>query len=432
MGGLKTDRLRHYYCGVWIAASCLGMIWSLFPIGLDRPSYITLISLGGQFLFIGVFFLLLPFLCWTRAGKTVEQLLTISFPHFGPAFYRLSLFLLGPFGFAPLIVYTTVNLICTLLGISGILPTAIINILLLIIGWLFVRPCFFKREKKLFYPILAAASLILLFLFSIFFPIKYKTAHVEMSSCFPLTALDCHIGLPIMMAPVLLKLGYKDESQRIKRIKESKCFIPVSIGILIVAITSLTWFVFGASQDGNTGLSMAAIAVQHSCGIYRFLTGLSIGVVTILLLTNSLTAFFHNLLPENTQSSFSGFRITLTFIVIFILTLPPMGAIYLKISSSLLAGIYPVLAVTVIFYALFPNPFEPRKQYSLRLALCSAYICGIIVAAYQITIRFGISAPLFQGIYESLVMSQYHMTWLPISTLFFIVGDTHYRGKKGK
>lgn len=49
---------------------------------------------------------------------------------------------------------------------------------------------------------------------------------------------------------------------------------------------------------------------------------------------------------------------------------------------------------------------------------------------YFLTQNYGIEAVLLQGIYESMILAKGHLTWLVVSVLLFVIGDTQYRGKK--
>lgn len=409
------------------ALCLLSLVWLLFPVGLDSAWYMDLVPRGVQLLLVGFFLPMLALLCRIRTGEPAAELLTRSSPRMGAALYKTAAFFLGPLGLMPLTAFLTGQLWCALLGLEGIWP-AITGAALPLLAVGILTVVFRRRSFRRALPFLAGIAFLLLAAGALAALAGDRLPSPDAADPVFLSAdLDCHVGYMLFLAPAIL--GPLSDAKDCKNPLKSRLFRPALLGFLCAAAAAALWFLLAARSSGCRGMTPAALSVgaASSRGV-KLLTGLGLLSASTAILAGGLTISLQN--PTQENGSVSLPRTAAALAAAFILSLPPVAAIWSKVSSAILLGFYPILAVTAIFYALVPGCFQPRKQCSLRPAFRAALIFGVVMAVYRLTVSFNLDLFLFQGLYESLLMAKNHMTWLPLAALFFVYGDMRYRQKQ--
>lgn len=391
----------------------------------------TLVPLGVRLLLIGILLPLLALLGRYRTGRTAEELLVRTAPRLGPVLHKASALLLGPLGLMPLTAFLASRLWSSLLGVEGVWPVLLGSVLpLLAAGALAaVLP---RNAGRRAAGVLAGVALLLLAAGALAALSGGSFPASPAVDPFPLEALDCHVGFMFLLAPAalpVLRAGGREETG--KDALKSRPFRPALLGAAWAVATAVLWFLLAARCGGVQGLTAAGLAAAVSrSSLGRSLAGLGLFLTSAAVLTGGLAVWPGVTRPESRAGKRPAFLLAGALAGAFLLSLPPVAAVWLKLACSLLLGLYPALAVTVIFYALVPGCFQPRKQYSLRLAFRAVSVWGLVMAAYRATVAFGLELFLFHGLYENLFMARNHMTWLLLAVLFFIYGDMRYRKRE--
>ena len=249
------------------------------------------------------------------------------------------------------------------------------------------------------------------------------------------TYLESNIAVLLALAPTLLQ-NTGEPGER-KPFWKDSALVPFAAGILLSAAGIAAVAVAAYRCPNGAGCTLSEILVAgigNPAG--RVLAAIFAAILGIALMAMGFTSGRRWLAAASLESSDgaasadAAWKKWLPPVLAVLLAMPVIGDVWLKAAEALLAAAYPIAAVPMIFYAVVPKPDEERKQFSLKFAFTGALVYSIIMLVYFLTQNYGIEAVLLQGIYESMILAKGHLTWLVVSVLLFVIGDTQYRGKK--
>ena len=249
------------------------------------------------------------------------------------------------------------------------------------------------------------------------------------------TYLESNIAVLLTLAPTLLQ-NTGEPGER-KPFWKDSALVPFAAGILLSAAGIAAVAVAAYRCPNGAGCTLSEILVAgigNPAG--RVLAAIFAAILGIALMAIGFTSGRRWLAAASLESSDgaasadAAWKKWLPPVLAVLLAMPVIGDVWLKAAEALLAAAYPIAAVPMIFYAVVPKPDEERKQFSLKFAFTGALVYSVIMLVYFLTQNYGIEAVLLQGIYESMILAKGHLTWLVVSVLLFVIGDTQYRGKK--
>lgn len=249
------------------------------------------------------------------------------------------------------------------------------------------------------------------------------------------TYLESNIAVLLALAPTLLQ-NTGEPGER-KPFWKDSALVPFAAGILLSAVGIAAVAVAAYRCPNGAGCTLSEILVAgigNPAG--RAMAAIFAAILGIALMAMGFTSGRRWLAgasresSDGTASADVAWKKWLPPVLAVLLAMPVIGDVWLKAAEALLAAAYPIAAVPMIFYAVVPKPDEERKQFSLKFAFTGAFVYSVIMLVYFLTQNYGIEAVLLQGIYESMILAKGHLTWLVVSVLLFVIGDTQYRGKK--
>ncbi len=417
--------------GAFFGALFFGMVSFTFPlIPLEGADHMTLVPLAGRFAFSGLLIPLCAVLCVLRCRRGPVSLFKDLAPRLSRPLAWGGVALLGPLALMPVLTRSAAHLTAVLAGrpASAAVQTAISCMLLLAASILASGPGSGLRA-----PRYTAVALIALF--------ASAAALCSLFSAAPESALpqagggwehlENYVVLPLSVA-FLLHTEESPGPPDVRPYRHPLFGSACAGGILAAAMMAAALLCLRHTQIVPGSSLAETLACCMTGGLARVSALAAVLFLSATLLAMCLRACSRQLMAltgqeERAGNTFFPYALALPALI---LALPGIGGVYQKIASSMLVASYPVFAVAVLFYALIPQPDTPRKRTSARYALIGTSLFSVVMFVYQIAIRFDCGHPLFTGLYESMLLSRAHLTWLPLAAVCFVLGDTNHRKKE--
>ena len=97
--------------------------------------------------------------------------------------------------------------------------------------------------------------------------------------------------------------------------------------------------------------------------------------------------------------------------------------------GPLLTACYPAAIVVVLYYVLCPRLENPRLLLGAKFAMIAAALVGLVDVLYQYNDLLKIHNAQFIRFYSWLPLSDFQLTWIPVSAALFLLGALLYRPK---
>lgn len=425
----RAASLRHTLI---VALFSIGTLFFFFPIAdAGTGGYMTAVPMFCRLVLAAAVF---PFLAG-RAGQHMAQ--TGAWLVFlgGSKLERPGAVILGsvagPICFVPLVASLSANQLLAAAGQPGSPVLRVVLVVLLVAAAYAVAECRELSRAALAGMLAAVAAGIAAFVVLL----GSGAAAAPEAAPTGKTYLESNIAVLLALAPTLLQ-NTGEPGER-KPFWKDSALVPFAAGILLSAAGIAAVAVAAYRCPNGAGCTLSEILVAgigNPAG--RVLAAIFAAILGIALMAMGFTSGRRWLAAASLESSDgaasadAAWKKWLPPVLAVLLAMPVIGDVWLKAAEALLAAAYPIAAVPMIFYAVVPKPDEERKQFSLKFAFTGALVYSIIMLVYFLTQNYGIEAVLLQGIYESMILAKGHLTWLVVSVLLFVIGDTQYRGKK--
>ena len=425
----RAASLRHTLI---VALFSIGTLFFFFPIAdAGTGGYMTAVPMFCRLVLAAAVF---PFLAG-RAGQHMAQTGAWLYSSGGSKLERPGAVLLGsvagPICFVPLVASLSANQLLAAVGQPGSPVLRVVLVVLLVAAAYAVAECRELSRAALVGMLAAVAAGIAAFVVLL----GSGAAAAPEAAPTGKTYLESNIAVLLALAPTLLQ-NTGEPGER-KPFWKDSALVPFAAGILLSAAGIAAVAVAAYRCPNGAGCTLSEILVAgigNPAG--RVLAAIFAAILGIALMAMGFTSGRRWLAAASLESSDgaasadAAWKKWLPPVLAVLLAMPVIGDVWLKAAEALLAAAYPIAAVPMIFYAVVPKPDEERKQFSLKFAFTGALVYSIIMLVYFLTQNYGIEAVLLQGIYESMILAKGHLTWLVVSVLLFVIGDTQYRGKK--
>ena len=425
----RAASLRHTLI---VALFSIGTLFFFFPIAdAGTGGYMTAVPMFCRLVLAAAVF---PFLAG-RAGQHMAQTGAWLYSSGGSKLERPGAVILGsvagPICFVPLVASLSANQLLAAAGQPGSPVLRVVLVVLLVAAAYAVAECRELSRAALAGMLAAVAAGIAAFVVLL----GSGAAAAPEAAPTGKTYLESNIAVLLALAPTLLQ-NTGEPGER-KPFWKDSALVPFAAGILLSAAGIAAVAVAAYRCPNGAGCTFSEILVAgigNPAG--RVLAAIFAAILGIALMAMGFTSGRRWLAAASLESSDgaasadAAWKKWLPPVLAVLLAMPVIGDVWLKAAEALLAAAYPIAAVPMIFYAVVPKPDEERKQFSLKFAFTGALVYSVIMLVYFLTQNYGIEAVLLQGIYESMILAKGHLTWLVVSVLLFVIGDTQYRGKK--
>lgn len=425
----RATSLRHTLI---VALFSIGTLFFFFPIAdAGTGGYMTAVPMFCRLVLAAAVF---PFLAG-RAGQHMAQTGAWLYSSGGSKLERPGAVILGsiagPICFVPLVASLSANQLLAAVGQPGSPVFRVVLVVLLVAAAYTVAECRELSRAALAGMLAAVAAGIAAFVVLL----GSGAAAAPEAAPTGKTYLESNIAVLLALAPTLLQ-NTGEPGER-KPFWKDSALVPFAAGILLSAAGIAAVAVAAYRCPNGAGCTLSEILVAgigNPAG--RVLAAIFAAILGIALMAMGFTSGRRWLAAASLESSDgaasadAAWKKWLPPVLAVLLAMPVIGDVWLKAAEALLAAAYPIAAVPMIFYAVVPKPDEERKQFSLKFAFTGALVYSVIMLVYFLTQNYGIEAVLLQGIYESMILAKGHLTWLVVSVLLFVIGDTQYRGKK--
>lgn len=425
----RAASLRHTLI---VALFSIGTLFFFFPIAdAGTGGYMTAVPMFCRLILAAAVF---PFLAG-RAGQHMAQTGAWLYSSGDSKLERPGAVILGsvagPICFVPLVASLSANQLLAAVGQPG---SPVLRVVLVV---LLVAAAYAVAERRELSRAALAGMLAAVAAGIAAFVVLLGSGAAAAPEAAPTgkTYLESNIAVLLALAPTLLQ-NTGEPGER-KPFWKDSALVPFAAGILLsaVGIAAVAVAAYRCLNGAGCTLSEILVAgVGNPAG--RVLAAIFAAILGIALMAMGFTSGRRWLAAASLESSDgaasadAAWKKWLPPVLAVLLAMPVIGDVWLKAAEALLAAAYPIAAVPMIFYAVVPKPDEERKQFSLKFAFTGALVYSIIMLVYFLTQNYGIEAVLLQGIYESMILAKGHLTWLVVSVLLFVIGDTQYRGKK--
>lgn len=425
----RAASLRHTLI---VALFSIGTLFFFFPIAdAGTGGYMAAVPMFCRLVLAAAVF---PFLAG-RAGQHMAQTGAWLYSSGGSKLERPGAVILGsvagPICFVPLVASLSANQLLAAAGQPGSPVLRVVLVVLLVAAAYAVAECRELSRAALAGMLAAVAAGIAAFVVLL----GSGAAAAPEAAPTGKTYLESNIAVLLALAPTLLQ-NTGEPGER-KPFWKDSALVPFAAGILLSAAGIAAVAVAAYRCPNGAGCTLSEILVAgigNPAG--RVLAAIFAAILGIALMAMGFTSGRRWLAAASLESSDgaasadAAWKKWLPPVLAVLLAMPVIGDVWLKAAEALLAAAYPIAAVPMIFYAVVPKPDEERKQFSLKFAFTGALVYSVIMLVYFLTQNYGIEAVLLQGIYESMILAKGHLTWLVVSVLLFVIGDTQYRGKK--
>lgn len=425
----RAASLRHTLI---VALFSIGTLFFFFPIAdAGTGGYMTAVPMFCRLVLAAAVF---PFLAG-RAGQHIAQTGAWLYSSGDSKLERPGAVILGsvagPICFIPLVASLSANQLLAAVGQPGSLVLRVVLVVLL------VAAAYAVAERRELSRVALAGMLAAVAAGIAAFVVLLGSGAAAAPEAAPTgkTYLESNIAVLLALAPTLLQ-NTGEPGER-KPFWKDSALVPFAAGILLSAAGIAAVAVAAYRCPNGAGCTLSEILVAgigNPAG--RVLAAIFAAILGIALMAMGFTSGRRWLAAASLESSDgaasadAAWKKWLPPVLAVLLAMPVIGDVWLKAAEALLAAAYPIAAVPMIFYAVVPKPDEERKQFSLKFAFTGALVYSVIMLVYFLTQNYGIEAVLLQGIYESMILAKGHLTWLVVSVLLFVIGDTQYRGKK--
>ena len=412
-------------------ASCM-----LYPVQWGKDSGTSVFL---AYIAIVMTALLLPLLAYIALARGKGNFAAITqriSPKFGSVFCTITVLVLGPLYVVPRMSAAAWDAIVALTGLegSGILPILLFNVLFYALAYWFLSDRSDTMDKigKILFPVLIGI-VVLVIAKGLITPIS--------ASWQPKTYAESPIAYGLLQGyqtgdlPAALLFGLiiiqGIQKAGVPESRVNKNLIRIGfVGMGMLAITHLGHMVVGASTAGTVSGELSVLygnvvmKLWGKPGAILFNIALILAALTTAVgLCGAAGEFF----TEASKNRLSYKKSSLIMVAISALVSSVGLSNIVKFIGPLLDACYPAAIVVVLYYVVCPNSL--RLRMGARLAMIAAAVVGFVDVLNTYNGLLGINNVQFAKFYTWLPLSAYHLTWIPVSVVCFLLGTLLYRKK---
>lgn len=414
-------------------ASCM-----LYPVNWGKDSGTSVFL---AYIAIVMTALLLPLLAYVALARGKGNFAAITqriSPRFGSVFCTVTVLVLGPLYVVPRMSAAAWDAIVALTGlqISGFLPILLFNCLFYALAYWFLSDRSDTMDKigKILFPVLIAI-VVLVIAKGLITPISTQwqpKTYTESPIAYGLLQGYQTGDLPAaLLFGLIIIQGIQKAGVSENRVNRNLIRIGL-VGMGMLAVTHLGHMVVGASTGGTIDETLSVLYGQVVMQLWGKPGAIFFNIALVLAaLTTAvgLCGAAGEYFTEATKDRVSYKKTSLIMVAISALVSSVGLDNIVTFIGPLLDACYPAAIVVVLFYVICPNPNSLRLRKGAQVAMIAAAVVGFIDVLYTYNTLLKINNAQFIRIYEALPLSNFRLTWIPVSVVCFLLGSLVYRPK---
>ena len=414
-------------------ASCM-----LYPVNWGKDSGTSVFL---AYIAIVMTALLLPLLAYVALARGKGNFAAITqriSPKFGSVFCTVTVLVLGPLYVVPRMSAAAWDAIVALTGlqVSGFLPIFLFNCLFYALAYWFLSDRSDTMDKigKILFPVLIAI-VVLVIAKGLITPISthwQPKTYAESPIAYGLLQGYQTGDLPAaLLFGLIIIQGIQKAGVAENRVNRNLIRIGL-VGMGMLAVTHLGHMIVGASTGGTIEQTLSVLYGQVVMQLWGKPGAIFFNIALVLAaLTTAvgLCGAAGEYFTEATKNRVSYKKTSLIMVAISALVSSVGLDNIVTFIGPLLDACYPAAIVVVLFYVICPNPSSLRLRKGAQFAMIAAAVVGFVDVLYTYNTLLKINNVQFTRIYEALPLSNFRLTWIPVSVVCFLLGSLIYRPK---
>ena len=414
-------------------ASCM-----LYPVNWGKDSGTSVFLAYIAIVLTALLLPLLAYVALARGKGNFAAITTKISPKFGSVFCTITVLVLGPLYVVPRMSAAAWDAIVALTGleISGFLPILLFNVLFYALAYWFLSDRSDTMDKigKILFPVLIAI-VVLVIAKGLITPISkawQPKSYPESPIAYGLLQGYQTGDLPAaLLFGLIIIQGIQKAGVAENRVNKNLIRIGL-VGMGMLAVTHLGHMVVGASTGGTIDKTLSVLygevvtKLWGKPGAIFFNIALVLAALTTAVgLCGAAGEYF----TEATKERLSYKKSSLIMVAISALVSSVGLDNIVTFIGPLLDACYPAAIVVVLYYVICPKLENPRLLLGARFAMIAAAVVGFVDVLYTYNSLLKINNAQFISLYQKLPLSDFRLTWIPVSILCFLVGTLVYRKK---
>ena len=414
-------------------ASCM-----LYPVNWGKDSGTSVFFAYIAIVLTALLLPLLAYIAVARGKGNFAAITTRISPKFGSVFCTVTVLVLGPLYVVPRMSAAAWDAIVALTGleISGFLPILLFNLLFYALAYWFLADRSDTMDKigKILFPVLIAI-VVLVIAKGLITPIStdwQPKAYPESPIAYGLLQGYQTGDLPAaLLFGLIIIQGIQKAGVSENRVNKNLIRIGL-VGMGLLAITHLGHMIVGASTGGTIDKTLSVLygeVVMQLWGkpgaIFFNIALILAALTTAVGLCGSAGEYF----AEVSKGRVSYKIVSLIMVGISTLVSSVGLNNIVTFIGPLLDACYPAAIVVVLYYVICPKLDSLRLLSGARFAMIAAAVVGFIDVLNSYNSLLNINNAQFTNFYTWLPLSTYHLTWIPVSAVCFLLGALLCRPK---
>lgn len=414
-------------------ASCM-----LYPVNWGKDSGTSVFLAYIAIVLTALLLPLLAYVALARGKGNFAAITTRISPKFGSVFCTVTVLVLGPLYVVPRMSAAAWDAIVALTGleISGFLPILLFNVLFYALAYWFLSDRSDTMDKigKILFPVLIAI-VVLVIAKGLITPIStdwQPKSYPESPIAYGLLQGYQTGDLPAaLLFGLIIIQGIQKAGVAENRVNKNLIRIGL-VGMGMLAITHLGHMVVGASTGGTIDKTLSVLygevvsKLWGKPGAIFFNIALVLAALTTAVgLCGAAGEYF----TEATKERLSYKKSSLIMVAISALVSSVGLDNIVTFIGPLLDACYPAAIVVVLYYVICPRLENPRLLMGARFAMIAAAVVGFVDVLYTYNSLLDINNAQFISLYKMLPLSNFRLTWIPVSILCFLIGTLIPRKK---
>ena len=415
-------------------ASCM-----LYPVNWGKDSGTSVFIAYIAIVMTALLLPLLAYVALARGKGNFAAITTRISPKFGSAFCTVTVLVLGPLYVVPRMSAAAWDAIVALTGlqISGIVPILLFNCLFYALSYWFLSDRSDTMDKigKILFPVLIAI-VVLVIAKGLITPISatwQPKTYTESPIAYGLLQGYQTGDLPAaLLFGLIIIQGIQKAGVAENRVNKNLIRIGL-VGMGMLAITHLGHMVVGASTGGTIDRTLSVLygevvtKLWGKPGAIFFNVALVLAALTTAVgLCGAAGEYF----TETTKGRLSYKSSALIMVAISAIVSSVGLDNIVTFIGPLLDACYPAAIVVVLYYVLCPRLENPRLLLGARFAMIAAAVVGFVDVLYSYNSLLDINNAQFIALYQNLPLSEFRLTWIPMSAVSFLAGLLAYCPKR--
>ena len=421
-----------------------GAACMLFPVQWGKDAGTALWPGFIGVLMSGVILPYFGYLALARGNGTFLELLKRMSPGFGTFFAALTIFVIGPLYMVPRMSAAAWAAIEQMTGLKSesILPAVIFSIVYYLITYWFVANPGKVIDKigKILFPVLLVVVTAVIAK-SLITPISTEWAAPSFKQNpvvygflegYATADLQCALLFGIIVINGIREAGIGEKETNRNLIKIG------IVGLGLLGVTILGHMIAGANTGGTIDLTLSALYTEmvrvlwgNAGGILFNVALVAAALTTAVGAVSSTSEIWTEILgPRNPELfSYRNFCI-ISCVLSAVVSFADLDTI-VKVIGPVLDACYPPAIVIALYYCFCRGINKAANLIAAKWATIGAFAISLVQLAVRYSDMFGLGWGGIAKLYNSLPLSAYSFTWLPLSLLIYvcITASAAIRGK---